>query len=151
MNVDEKTGKIVSTSTSTDCDLATNIDVNEKMMTQKIIKLQASSSLPDLQDGQSSSPTSTISSNSNNQISGHGKHVILTVESQENSGMNQIDDGGDVDHQTVKQKIKLNIDPTSNGSSSSTSSNNLEYGNGSVSNTSTLWRICESLMQLETF
>jgi hypothetical protein len=112
--------------------------VNDKMMTQKVIKLQASNSLPDLQAGETSSPSSTNSSNSNNQMSGHGKHVILAVESPDNCELNQINGGGDVDHQTVKQKIKLNIDPTSNGSSSSTSSNNLEYRNESVSNTSTL-------------
>lgn len=139
VEIDEKTGKIVSTSTSTstDCDLATNIDVNEKTMNEKIIKLQASSSLPDLV-GQTSSPTSTSSSNSNNQISGHGTHVILAVESED--VLNEIDAGnggnGDLDYQTaVKQKIKLNIDPNS---SSSTSSNNLEYGHEIVSNTSTL-------------
>lgn len=128
----------MSTSTSNDCDLAKNIDVNDKMMTNKIIALQPSSSLPDLQGDQSSSTTSTLSSNSNNQISGHGKHVILAVESQNNSEMNQIDGCGDIDYQAVKQKIKLNIDPTSNASSSSTSSTNLEYGNGNLSNISSL-------------
>lgn len=134
VDIDEKTGKVVSSSTSTDCDLAKNIDVNDKLLTQKMIKLQASSSLPDLQIGQTSSPSSTVSSNSNNQIQSHGKHVILAVEAQD---MNQINDavGGDGDA-TGKKKIKLNIDPASNGSSSSASSNNLEYGNGS--NLSTL-------------
>ena len=146
VNIDEKTGKVVSTSTSTDCDLETNINGDEKMINQKFIKLQSSSSLPDLQSSQTSSSTpsssATISSNSNNQMQApglsHGKHVILAVAAQDDEPMNQIDDatGCDGEHAMTKQKIKLNI--AMNGSSSSTSSNNLEYGNGSASNHSTL-------------
>jgi hypothetical protein len=141
VNVDEKTGKVVSTSASTDCDLATNINVvDNKVMTQKVFTMQASSSLPDLQKDSNSTPssTATISSNSNNQMqmSGHGKHVILAVESQnDDDNLNQMNGatGGDLDH--TKKKIKLNIDL---GSSSSASSNNLEYENGIASNPSTL-------------
>lgn len=151
VDIDEKTGKVVSSSTSTECDLAKNIDDNDKLLTQKIIKLQQSSSLPDLQAGNSSSSPSssaTISSNSNNQIQGHGKHVILAVEEAQDDDMNRINDatGGDADQQLLKQKIKLNIDPSSNGSSSSASSNNLEYGNSIVSNTSTLWSSCNTIL-----
>lgn len=135
VNIDEKTGK-VSSSTSNECDLATNIDVNEKMITQKMIKLQASSSLPDLQAGSTSSPssTATISSNSNNQIQGHGKHVILAVEAQDDN-MNQIGEAACHGEQSAQTKMNFNIDP--NGSSSSASSNNLEYG-GLAPNPSTL-------------
>lgn len=141
VNIDEKTGKVVST---TDSDIATNIDGDDdKVMNRKILKLQTSSSLPDLQaDAQNSTPSSTgtISSNSNNQmqVGGHGKHVILVESREDEDDLNQIDGamGGDGDHPMSKQKIILNIDPLSNGSSSSTSSNNLEYGN--VTNTSTL-------------
>jgi hypothetical protein len=143
VNIDEKTGKVVSTSASTDCDLATNIDVDDnKVMTQKILQLQTCSSLPDLQaDEQTSSPssTATISSNSNNQMqtNGHGKHVILAVESRDEDELNQMNGaiGGDAAHS--KKKIKLNIDPAANDSSSS-SSNNLESDNGTTSTTSTL-------------
>lgn len=136
VNIDEKTGK-VSSSTSNECDLATNIDVNEKMITQKMIKLQASSSLPDLQAGSTSSPssTATISSNSNNQIQSRGKHVILAVEAQDEDRMNQIDDAACHGEQSAQTKMNFNIDP--NGSSSSASSNNLEYG-GIAPNPSTL-------------
>lgn len=129
--MDEKTGKIVSSSASTDCDIATNIDDEDKVMNQKIIKLQ-SSSLPDL-TVQNSSPSSTgtISSNSNNQTqlpeTGHGTHVILAVEHQDDESMNHI--GEAIDHSMMKKKIKLNINLASNASSLSTSSNNLEYGN----------------------
>lgn len=136
VNIDEKTGKVVSTSTSNNCDLAANIALDDELRAQKIHMLQNSNSSPDLE---SQSPTSTNSSNSsNNQSIRHGKHVILAVESTEDVGMNQIGNAGDGDH--VKQKIKLNIDLASNGSSSSssTSSNNLEYGNESISNTNTL-------------
>lgn len=141
VNIDEKTGKVISssTTTSTDCDLATNINVSDKMMTEKMIKLQSSSSLPDLQSSSVSS-TGTNSSNSNNQLQGHGKHVILTVEAGEDSAMNQMNGVADGEHHNnVKMKMNFNIDPSSsasNGSSSSASSNNLEYG--IVSNTSTL-------------
>jgi hypothetical protein len=82
------------------------------------------------------SSTATISSNSNNQmqLSGHGKHVILAVESKnDDDNLNQINGatGGEDLHHT-KKKIKLNIDPNS---SSSASSNNLEYENGSLPST----------------
>ena len=127
VNIDEKTGKVVSTSRTdlSSPDFETINDTPQKVM---------SNSLPDLQ---SSPTTSTVSSNSNNQI-GHGKHVILAVEAQFSDDLNQINGGGESGEQQVKKKIILNIDPTSNGSSSSTSSNNLEYGNGSSSTTSTL-------------
>lgn len=135
VNIDEKTGKVVSSSASNDCDLSTNIDADDKMMNQKIIKMQGSSSLPDLQQSSTSSPSSTISSNSNNQLqissTSHGKLVTLAVEAQDDESMNQMNGavgGDDHDHLNGKQKIKLNIE-TSTGSSSSASSNNLEYGN----------------------
>lgn len=146
VNMDEKTGRIVETPASNDYGLATNIDLSrdDKILDQKFIQMQSSSSLPDLKgtEGSSSSPASsgTISSNSNNQMpeSGHGKLVILAVETQDEENLNQIDGamGGDGDHS--RKKIKLNIGITSNASSSSTSSNNLEYGMESVSNASTL-------------
>lgn len=143
VNIDEKTGKVVLSSTSNDRDLATNMDGESKMMNAKVIKLQTSSSLPDLKAGETSTPSSTgtISSNSNNQIagSGHGVHVILAVESQEDDKLNQMDGatcGGDADNQLMKKNIRLNI--VSNGSSSSASSNNLEYGDGNASLPSTL-------------
>lgn len=142
VNIDEKTGKM-STSANIDCDLSqANEEENniDDLMTQKFVKLQPSNSLPDLQSEQvssSSAPSSTgtISSNSNNnnQIqspgSGHGQHVILAVEAQDDEGMNQI--GGCDDNSMAKKKIKMNI--ASNGSSSSTSSNNLEYVTGGAS------------------
>lgn len=134
VNIDGKTSKVVSTSNSTDCDLAADTAAGDELS----LKLQngSSGSLPDLQ----SSPSSTSSSSSNNQSVGHGKHVILAVESAEDVGMNQINNSGESDFPILKQKIKLNIniDPNSNGSSSSASSNNLEYGNGSISNSNTL-------------
>lgn len=138
VNIDEKTGKVVSSSASNDCDLSTNIDADDKCMNHKIIKMQGSSSLPDLQQSSTSSPSSTISSNSNNQLqtsgASHGKLVILAVEAQDDESMNQMNGnvGGD-DHSNAKQKIKLNIEP-STGSSSSASSSNLEYGNAVNSN-----------------
>lgn len=143
MNVDEKTGKIVSSSASSS-DYAANFDNNNKTIASKVLKLQSSNSLPDLQFSQKSTPSSnssaTISSNSNNLVHGNGKHVILAVETQE---LNQIDgsndcgvgvDGGQVELQILKNKnMNFNIDPTSNGSSSSTSSNNIECTTGSNS------------------
>lgn len=150
MNIDEKTGRTVETPASNDFGFATNIDVSDddKLLSQKFIQMQSSSSLPDLQtvQGTSSSPSSTgtVSSNSNNQIqssgSGHGKHVILTVEAQDDDSLNQMNvaNGSDGDHLTGRKKIKLNIGVQSDASSSSTSSNNLENGLGTVSNTSTL-------------
>lgn len=142
VNIDEKTGKVVSSSTSNDCDLATNINGDNKTMNQKVLKLQASSSLPDLQVGETSTPSSTgtISSNSNNQIAGtgHGVHVILALESQEDDKLNQMDDtidGGDANN-LMKRNIKLNIElASSNESSSTASSNNLEYGSASLPST----------------
>lgn len=143
LNIDEKTGKVSAISTSNDLELATNIDGDDKMIGEKVIKMQSSNSkmqssnsLPDLQTSTTSStpsPSETDSSNSNNQILGHGKHVILAVEAQNDEGQNQMD-FEDGDHQ-AKAKIKLNIDQGS-GSSSSSSSNNLKYG--SVSTPSTL-------------
>jgi hypothetical protein len=137
VNIDEKTGKVVSTSTSDDLDLATNINVDENKMTQKSLKLQTSSSLPDLKSDQISSPssTATISSNSNNQMqnNGHGKHVILAVESRDNGNFNHMNGANGCDGDHSKMKIKLNIDPTSSNGSTSSSSNILEYEN--VSNT----------------
>lgn len=133
----------MSSSASIDCDIATNIDDEDKVMNQKIIKLQSSSSLPDLTVQNSSSPSSTgtISSNSNNQSQlpdrRQGTHVILAVEDNEDEGLNQIGEATD-DHSMIKQKIKLNINPASNTSSLSTSSNNLEYGNLLITTPSTL-------------
>ena len=136
VNIDEKTGQVVSTSISDDLNLATNFNGDEKMMNEKIIKLQSSNSLPDLQSTTSSPCSSaTISSNSNNQIQSHGKHVILAVEAQNHEGLNQMD-YDDKDQQMAKAKIKLNIDQTSGSSSSTSSTNNLKYG--SVSTPSTL-------------
>lgn len=133
----------MSTSANIDCDpsAANDEDNNiDDLMTQKFVKLQPSNSLPDLQSEQvssSSAPSSTgtISSNSNNnQIqspgSGHGQHVILAVEAQDDEGMNQIG-GCDGEHSMAKKKIKMNI--ASNESSSSTSSSNLEYVTGGAS------------------
>lgn len=115
---------------------ASNID---ELMTEKFVKLQPSNSLPDLQSQQmssssapSSGTSSTISSNENNQIQstgpGHGQHVILAVEAQD-EGMNQIN-GCDGEHSLANRKIKMNI--ASNASTSS-SSNNLEYVSGGAS------------------
>ncbi|KAG5676417.1 hypothetical protein PVAND_006255 [Polypedilum vanderplanki] len=131
-NLDEKTGKIVSTPTSDECDIATNIDASDKIISPKLLKLQASSSLPDLigddskQTTQSSS-TTTLSSNINNQSQGsnnspteHGKLVVLALDGDK---LNQINDT-DGDIQLMRKKIKLNIDPTS---SSSASSVNLDF------------------------
>lgn len=142
VNIDEKTGKIVSSSTnSANSDYSANFDSNQKEIVRKMLKLQSSNSLPDLKMTQNSEMTSssiatTSSSNSSNIV--HGKHVILAVEAQE---MNQIDgtngcvvDGDDADSHVKKtMKMNFNIDPTSNGSSSSTSSNNLEFTIGSNS------------------
>lgn len=136
VNVDEKTGKVLAVSTSNDLDLATNFDGDEKMMNEKIIKLQSSNSSPDLQSTQSSPFSSaTISSNSNNQI--HGKHVILAVEAQIDEDLNQMDfeTGGGGDFQMAKTKIKMNIDQASGSSSSTSSSNNLKYGSASTPST----------------
>lgn len=128
-NLDEKTGKVVSTPTSEDCDLASNINVSDKYISPKLLKLQTSSSLPDLPGpadpgATNTSSTTTLSSNINNQSNnssiGHGKLVVLALEKE---NINQID-GADGDNQVNKQKIKLNIDPTS---SSSASSVNLDF------------------------
>jgi hypothetical protein len=152
VSLDEKTGKVVSTSspTSDDNELATNIDcVNcDKIMSSKLLKLQTSSSLPDLphsDSGTKSSSTTTLSSNINNQSqmssvngNGHGKLVVLALE---NEKFNQIDVANDTieaidHHQISKKKIKLNIDPTS---SSSASSVNLDFnGDMIVTEISTL-------------
>jgi hypothetical protein len=128
VNLDEKTGKVVSTPTSDDCDLASNINGSDKFISPKLLKFSASSSLPDLpgadQNATNASSTTTLSSNINNQSqissNGHGKLVVLALE-QEN--INQIDDA-DLENHTAKTKIKLNIDPTS---SSSASSVNLDF------------------------
>lgn len=143
VNMDEKTGKIVSSSTSSS-DFASNFDNNNKTIASKELSLQSSNSLPDLQSSQKSTPSSnssaTISSNSNNLVHGNGKHVILAVETQELNkvdGSNDCGAGGDVGQvelQILKNmKMNFNIDPTSNGSSSSTSSNNIECTIGSNS------------------
>lgn len=144
-NLDEKTGKVVSTPTSDECDdLATNIDGSDKVISPKLLKLQASTSLPDLinkeQETQSSS-TTTLSSIVNNQsqtsnsmaATEHGgKLVILALDGDK---LNQIDGADDV-QQMHKKKIKLNIDPTS---SSSASSVNLDFsGDIIVTDISTL-------------
>lgn len=101
---------------------------SDKFISPKLLKLQASSSLPDLpgqeQQDTNASSTTTLSSNVNNQSQvssiGHGKLVVLALEKE---NINQID-GGDVENQASKKKIKLNIDPTS---SSSASSVNLDF------------------------
>jgi hypothetical protein len=134
-NLDEKTGKIVSTQTSDESDLATNIDVIEKVISPKLLKLQTSNSLPDLiapddKQATQSSSTTTISSNINNQSSEsgsppteHGKLVVLAIDGDK---LNQINDGAaDGDNKLMKKKIKMNIDPSS---SSSASSVNLDFG-----------------------
>ncbi|CAG9797587.1 unnamed protein product [Chironomus riparius] len=140
VNLDEKTGKVVSTPTSDDCDLVSNINGSDKFISPKLLKLQASSSLPDLpgtdQHATNASSTTTLSSNINNQSQmssvGHGKLVVLALEKE---NINQID-GADIDNQTAKAKIKLNIDPTS---SSSASSVNLDFnGDLIVTDISTL-------------
>lgn len=138
VNIDEKTGQL---STSTECDLEMNYDVSDKIMNQKFMQLQPSCSLPDLQSGTGSTPSSTgtISSNSNNQTQDHGKHVILAVEAEDN--FNQIDDAAE--HPAAK-RMNFNIDPKSNeSSSSSASSNNLEDGQPVVSSPSTLKSSCD--------
>lgn len=132
VNLDEKTGKVVATpSSSDDCD--NNIDGSDKtkiIIAQKFLKLQTSSSLPDLpapdEQGTKSSSTTTLSSNINNQSSvssngGSGKHVVLALESfnQIDGVGNKIDESSGENHQTTKKKIKLNIDPTSSSSASS--------------------------------
>lgn len=140
VNIDEKTGKVVSSSTNSSTDYSANIDSNEKVIVRKMLKLQSSNSLPDLKSSQNlettSSSVGTSSSNSSNVV--HGKHVILAVEAQET---NQIDgskgcvvDNDDIDP-IIKKNVTMNfnIDPTSNGSSSSTSNNNLEFTTGSNS------------------
>jgi hypothetical protein len=131
VNLDEKTGKIVST--STDCDIATNFNSSDdKMLSQKLLRLQASSSLPDLPGPDAltgSSSSTTISSNINNQSQvssvGHGKHVILEC-SLDSDNFNQIDGTDTGDHQS-KKKMKLNIQDPAN--SSSASSVNLDFTN----------------------
>lgn len=132
-NLDEKTGKVVSTPTSDDCDLASNINGSDKYISPKLLKLQASSSLPDIHGSDAiptnTSSTTTLSSNINNQSQpsnvGHGKLVVLALEKE---NINQID-GADGDNLMAKKKIKLNIDPTS---SSSASSVNLDFGSDLV-------------------
>jgi len=127
VNIDEKTGKVVSAPASVEL---TNGDCPEESP-------KHSNSLPDLPNEpvalKSSSSNTTLSSISNNQSSSssgisHGKHVILAVPAAEQ--MNQIDGATNYDAHTgaVKKKIKLNIELNdSNASSSSTSSsNNLE-------------------------
>lgn len=129
VNLDEKTGKVVSSpSSSVDCD-NNNIngsDSDKIIIAQKLLKLQTSSSLPDMQatddQGTKSSSTTTLSSNINNQSigssnGGGGKHVVLALDNY-----NQIDgvnEGDKCDSQGIKKKIKLNIDPTSSSSASS--------------------------------
>lgn len=131
VNIDEKTGQLL---TSTDCDLEMNFDVNDKIMNQKFMQLQPSCSLPDLQSGTGSTPSSaeTISSNSNNQTQSHGKHVILAVDAEDN--FNQIDDAAE--HAAGKKKMNFNIDPKPNGSTSSSASSNDPKSNGSSSSVS---------------
>jgi hypothetical protein len=142
VNIDEKTGKIVSSSTNSDnSDYSSNFDSNQKEIVRKMLKLQSSSSLPDLKMTQNSDMTScstaTTSSNSSNIV--HGKHVILAVEAQNMNQMDGsngcvIDDVNGDPHVKKNVKMNFNIDPTfSNGSSSTTSSNNLEYTIGSNS------------------
>lgn len=138
VDMDEKTGKIVSSSTNnSSSDYASNFDSNNKTIASKVLKLQPSSSSPDLQSSPKSTPSLTLS-DSNNLVHGNGKHVILAVETQR---LNQIDGDGtcngaegqmELQH-TKNMNMNFNIDPTSNGSSSSTSTNNLEYTIGSNS------------------
>lgn len=143
VNLDKKTGKIVSTPTSNERNIAPNMNDSDKHMSHKL--LQLSSSLPDIlpdeqQAATKSSSTTTLSSNINNQSQGssscgsgssgsggHGKHVVLALDADNN---NQIDEvmGADDKNQMTKKKIKLNIDPNS---SSSASSVNLDF-NGDI-------------------
>lgn len=120
MNLD-RTGKVISSPSSSEdnCD-KNNIngsDSDKIIIGQKMMMLQTSSSLPDMQPDEhgakSSSSSSTLSSNANNQSTGSsstGKHVVLALENY-----NQMNDVGD--HQVNMKKIKLNIDPTSSSSS----------------------------------
>lgn len=137
LNIDEKTGQVIATSASNDLVLAKNFDGDEKLMNSKIIKLQSSNSLPDLQSSASSpSSSATTSSDNNNQIHSHGKHVILAVEAQNYDGLNEMDfENGAGDHHAMNAKMKLNIDQASGSSSSTSSSNNLKYGSASTPST----------------
>jgi len=137
LNIDEKTGQVVATSASNDLVLEKNFDGDEKLMNSKIIKLQSSNSLSDLQSSASTpSSSATTSSDSNNQTQSHGKHVILAVEAQNYAGLNQIDfDIGDGEHQAMKPKMNLNIDEAPGSSSSTSSSSNLKYGSASTPST----------------
>lgn len=136
VNIDEKTGKVVATSAGNDLDLSTNFDDDEKMMNEKIIKLHSSNSLPDMQSPASSpSSSATNSSNSNNQIQGHGKHVVLALEAQNGDALNQMDFTLHGEGEHSKAKIKMNIDEASCSSSSTSSSNNLKYGSTSTPST----------------
>ena len=127
VNLDEKTGKIVSSSSSCD-DCDNNIDGNDKNSkvnkTQKLIKLSTSNSMPDLpaplDQGTKSSSTTTLSSNINNQSSSNssssnGKHVVLALD--EFNQINECEkhhDNGECDDQL----FKMNIDPSSSSESS---------------------------------
>jgi hypothetical protein len=89
--------------------------------------MQTSSSLPDLptpdDQGTKSSSTTTLSSNINNQSiassNNGGKHVVLALENYNQiDGVTEGEKCGD-NQQSIKKKIKLNIDPTSSSSASS--------------------------------
>lgn len=129
VDIDGKTGKVVASPTIIDSDVAANINSNDEVTPQKFIKLQLSTSLPEIascDDTKSSSSSVTFSSNSNNQSQtlsqrGGGKHVILAVEIPHDPTLNQIDGVG-CDHQLMKKKIKLNINANSNSNSSNGSS-----------------------------
>lgn len=138
MNLDEKTGKIVSSSSSCD-DCDNNIDGKDKNSkinkTQKLIKLSTSNSMPDLpaptDQGTKSSSTTTLSSNINNQSSSNssgsnsnGKQVVLALEDFNQINECENHNGGESEDQLLKKNIILNIDPSA--SSSSASSVNLD-------------------------
>lgn len=139
----------MSPSSSDDCD---NNNINGSnsdkiIIAQKLLKLQTSSSLPDLpapdDQGTKSSSTTTLSSNINNQSigsssNGGGKHVVVLALENFNQidGVNEGDKCGD--NQMAKKKIKLNIDPTSSSSASSVNLDMSGIGDVIITEISTL-------------
>lgn len=134
---------VSSPSSSEDCDNNINGSDNDKIViAQKLLKLQTSSSLPDMpaadDQGTKSSSTTTLSSNINNQsnVSSTGKHVVLALEN-----FNQIDTGGNSGGDKcgeIKKKLKLNINPTSSSSASSVNLDMTGMGDLIVTEISTL-------------
>lgn len=132
MQVDEKTGKVSSSTSPSDKAIATNIDDflnNEKMVSQKVILLQQSNSLPEILPSPTnplkSSPSLSTSSSNNQSTSSsgtkicnvnHGKHVILTMEDNSDDRLNQMNRGKSVESDS--KKIKMNIESSSASDSS---------------------------------